>query len=284
MTQGPTPPDDVSEPTPEDTETPPDPAQPRAEPPVTSQPPQPPLTPPNLGQPTSQPPQAAATPPILGQQPPSSGMSGCAKAAIIGGAIILVIGIGLVVLVIFGVMRFAGDVEESFTDQPCEFISSDEASDVIGTAVEATSGDSALGAILGLIRDTRLLGDAPSCFITSEDSTVQIWISVHDGSDAAEVFAAGAAVAEGQVVSEETTDSGSITVETDAFRGEDVVGLGTEAFCVDIGMTVSGGVFARSDDRVVYVTALALSENQGSEVFDNELCERTVPIAEALLG
>jgi hypothetical protein len=43
-------------------------------------------------------------------------------------------------------------------------------------------------------------------------------------------------------------------------------------------------VLARSDDRVVYVTALALEENQGAEVFSGELCQRAVPIAEALLG
>jgi hypothetical protein len=89
-------------------------------------------------------------------------------------------------------------------------------------------------------------------------------------------------VADGQVVSETNTDSGTITVETDPFRGADVPGLGEEAFCVDVGPAASGGVFARSGDRVVYVTALALAENEGAEVFDGTLCERSVPIAEAL--
>jgi hypothetical protein len=223
------------------------------------------------------------TPPILGE-PPKTGMSGCAKAAVIGGAIILVLVIGIVAVVVFGFMRFADDVEGSFGESPCEFIGSDEASDLIGTEVEATSGDSALGAILGLIRDTRLLADSPSCFISDADSTIQIWIAVHDGGDAAAVFAEGAAVADGQVVSEQTTDSGSVTVETEAFRGEDVPGLGEEAFCVELGAVVSGGVFARSDDRVVYVSALAIAENEGAEVFDDSLCQRAIPIAEALLG
>jgi hypothetical protein len=75
-----------------------------------------------------------------------------------------------------------------------------------------------------------------------------------------------------------------LTVETDAFRGEDVPGLGEEAFCVDVGFVASGGVFARSDSRVVYVTVLALEEDQGAEVFDASTCERAVPVAEALLG
>ncbi|MGH8870558.1 MAG: hypothetical protein ACRDWS_01095 [Acidimicrobiia bacterium] len=231
--------------------------------------------------PVGQPP---PTPPILGEPASTAGMSGCAKAAIIGGAIILVVGIALVALVIFGLTRFAGDVEEAFEEEPCQFISSEEASEVIGARVEATSGDSALGAVLGLVRDTRLLGDAPSCFISSEEATIQIWVSVHDGSDAAQVFAAGTEVAEGQVVTEETTDSGSITVESDAFRGEDVPGLGEEAFCTEVGAVVSGGVFARSDDRVVYVSALAMAENGGAEGFDGSFCERAIPIAEALLG
>jgi hypothetical protein len=211
-------------------------------------------------------------------------MSGCAKAAIIGGVIVLVIGVVLVGLLIFGVMRFAGEVEGSFSEEPCQFMSNDEASEVIGTSVEATSGDSAVGAILGLVRDSRLLANAPSCYITSDDSEIQVWISVYDGADAAEVFAAQADIADGEVVTEETTESGTITVETDAFRGEDVPGLGEEAFCTEVGMTASGGVLARSDDRVVYVTALALEENQGAEVFSGELCQRAVPIAEALLG
>jgi len=196
----------------------------------------------------------------------------------------LVVGVAIVGLIIFGVMRFADDVEGAFSEEPCQFISSDEASEVIGTQVEATSGDSAIGAILGLIRDTRLLGDAPSCFITDEDSRIQIWVSVHDGSDAAEVFAAGADVAAGQVVSSTETDSGTITLETDPFRGEDVSDLGEEAFCVDVGATVSGGVFARSGERVVFVTALAMAENEGADVLGGTLCERVVPLARALLG
>lgn len=224
------------------------------------------------------------TPPNLGQQPAQSGMSGCAKAAIIGGAVVLVVIIAIVGLIIFGVMRFAGEVEDSFSEEPCQFISSEQASDVIGTDVEATSGDSALGAILGLIRDTRLLGDAPSCFISDDDSTIQIWVSVYDGSDAVEVFAAGAEVAGGQVVSSTETDSGTITVETDPFRGEDVPDLGEEAFCVDVGATITGGVFARSNDRVVFVSALALAENEGADVLDGSLCERAAPVARALLG
>jgi hypothetical protein len=265
-TEGPTPPDDASEPSPgpDRTEQPATPPDPGRSTPASGEPP--PITPPILGEPSK------------------TGMSGCAKAAIIGGAIILVLGIGIVAVVVFGFMRFADDVEDSFGESPCQFISSEEASDVIGTEVEATSGDSALGAILDLIRDTRLLADSPSCFISDADSTIQIWIAVHDGGDAATVFAEGAAVADGQVVSEQTTDSGSVTVETEAFRGEDVPGLGEEAFCVELGAVVSGGVFARSEDRVVYVSALAMAGNEGAEVFDDSLCQRAIPIAEALIG
>jgi len=210
-------------------------------------------------------------------------MSGCAKAAIIGVVVVIVVIVGLVAAAIFGLGRFFGDVEEALEDSPCEYITSEEASEALGAEVEAVSGESALAAILGLIRDTRLLADAPFCFISDEEAEIQVWVSVHAGSDAADVFAAEADVADGQVVSETSTDSGSVTVETDPFRGEDVPGLGDEAFCVEAGPTVSGGVFARSDDRVVFVSALALAENQGADVLGDALCQRAVPVAEALL-
>jgi hypothetical protein len=211
-------------------------------------------------------------------------MSGCAKAAIIGGVIVVVLGALVAVAVFVFFNRVADNVEGSFEDSPCEYISNQDASDAVGVDVEAISGDSAVAAILGLIRDTRLLEGAPFCFISGDDSEIQVWVSVYDGSDAADVFAAGAEVAGGQVVSETSTDSGSLTVETGAFRGDDVPDLGNEAFCVDIGMTASGGVFARSDDRVVFVSALAFGEDPGSEVFTNASCERAIPIARALLG
>ena len=211
-------------------------------------------------------------------------MSGCAKAAIIGGAIILV---GIVVLVgifIFGLYRFAGEVEGAFEDDPCPYLTNQEASDAVGADVEAVSGDSALGRILGLVRDTRLLADAPACFISDSDSSIQIWVSVYDGSDAVEVFATGVEIAGGQVVSSTSTDSGTITVDSEPFRGADVAGLGDEAFCVDVGPVVSGGVFARSDDRVVFVSTLAVVEDEGADLFDGSLCERAASVARVLLG
>ncbi len=165
----------------------------------------------------------------------------------------------LVAIAIFVfVRRVADNVEEAVGESPCAYISSEEASEILGSQVDAWSGDSVLGQILGVIQDTRLLSDSPSCFLSSEDSSVQMWISVYDGGDAADVFAAWAAVADGQVVSQSSDESGTLTVETDAFRGEDVPGLGEEAFCVDVGFTASGGVFARSDDRIVYVTTLPI--------------------------
>jgi hypothetical protein len=222
-----------------------------------------------------------ATPPIL-DQPAGTGMSGCAKAAIIGVVLIVVIGIGLAVLFLVVLNRVADDVEASFTEEPCQFITSAEASEAIGAEVEATSGDSALGAVLGLVRDTRLLEGAPSCFISEDDGPIQIWLAVYDGGDAAEVFATGAEVAEGQVVTQETTESGTLTVETDAFRGEDVPGLGEEAFCTELGAVVSGGVFARAGERVVYVSALPVIEDEGEGALGDP-CQMVIPVAEALL-
>jgi hypothetical protein len=222
------------------------------------------------------------TPPILGE-PPRTGMSGCAKAAIIGGAVILVAIVALVAVVLLGIGRFVGDVEEALTEEPCEYITDQEASEIIGVPVEAVSGEGGMAAILGVIRDTRVLGWAPSCFIGNDDGTIQLWVSVYDGRDAAAVFASEEDVADGQIVSQTTTETGSIQVETVAFRGEDVPGLGEEAFCTEVGVGGYGGVLARTDDRVVYVSVLALVESQGSEVFDDSLCQRGIPVAMALL-
>ena len=235
-------------------------------------------------EPIQPPPPAAPTPPPVIGEPTKSGMSGCAKAAIYVGVVVVVFGVVAVIAIFFLVRKAFDNVEESFVEAPCEYLSNEQASEALGTDVEAFSNDGMIGEILGVLQDTRLLSDSPSCFISDDHSAIQIWISVYDGSDAADVFASWAGVADGQVVSQSSDESGSLTVETDAFRGDDVPGLGEEAFCVDVGFTASGGVFARSDDRVVYVTVLALEENEGAEVFDGSTCERAEPVAEALLG
>ncbi len=226
---------------------------------------------------------AGPTPATPGE-PPRQGMSGCAKAAIIGALVIFLIGGVIMAILFFGLVRFVNDASEAFEEAPCPFLTDAAASQALGVEVTAISGTSGLATMLGILRDGRLIGDAPYCFVSDEGSEVQVWVSAYEGADAAEVFAAGADVADGQVVSQETSDDGTLTVGTDAFRGEDVPGLGDEAFCVEVGPTVSGGVFARSGNRVVFVTALTLAENEGVDVFDGSLCARATPLAEALLA
>lgn len=211
-------------------------------------------------------------------------MSGCAKAAIIGGIVVVLGVLALLAFLFFGVRRFVENVDaELSTSDSCEFITDEEASDALGVDVSVESGDSALGSILGIIRDTRLLPDEPSCFISSDDSATQAWVSVYEGGAAAEVFANAEDIADGQVVSSSSDASGSISVESDPFRGDDVDGLGDEAFCTDAGFSIFGGVLARSGNRVVYVSVLPLADNQGSDVLDGSLCERAIPLARAVL-
>jgi len=188
-TEGPIPPADGPESEP--------PADTTAAPPPPSEPTPPPVVPAAHVEPPP------ATPPVLGE-PINTGMSGCAKAAVIGGVIIVVLGLGLVAIVTIGVMRFGDNIEESFSEEPCQFLTNAEASAALGSDVEATSGESGFAEILGFIQDTRLLSDAPSCFISGEDSAVQVWISVYDGGDAADVFDSWAAVADGEVVPQAT--------------------------------------------------------------------------------
>ena len=211
-------------------------------------------------------------------------MSGCAKAAIIGGIVVALVVIILLAVVFFGISRFVDNIDDDLSaPDSCGFITDAAASDALGVSVTVESGDSALGSILGIIRDTRLLADEPFCFISSDDSSTQSWVSLYEGGDAVGVFANAEDVADGQVVSSSSDGSGSITVESDPFRGEDVAGLGDEAFCTDAGFGIFGGVLARSDNRVVYVSVLPLEENQGSDVLDGSLCERAVPLARAVL-
>jgi hypothetical protein len=211
-------------------------------------------------------------------------MSGCAKAAIIGGIVVALVVIVLLAVVFFGLSRFVDNIDDDLSaPDSCSFVTDAAASDALGVSVTVESGDSALGSILGIIRDTRLLADEPFCFISSDDSSTQAWVSLYQGGDAVGVFADAEDVADGQVVSSSSDGSGSITVESDPFRGEDVAGLGDEAFCTDAGFTIFGGVLARSDNRVVYVSVLPLEENQGSDVLDGSLCERAVPLARAVL-
>ena len=211
-------------------------------------------------------------------------MSGCAKAAIIGGIVVVLVVIAALAFVFFGIRGFVNDIDsELTTSDSCEFITDEEASEALGEQVSVETGDSALGAILGIIRDTRLMEDEPFCFISSEDSSTQAWVSLYEGGDAEAVFANAEDIADGQVVSSSSDTTGSISVESDAFRGDDVAGLGDEAFCTDAGFTIFGGVLARSGNRVVYVSVLPLADNQGSDVLDGSLCERAIPLARVVL-
>jgi hypothetical protein len=229
-------------------------------------------------------------PPASPTQPlnaPKQGMSGCLKAGLIIGGILVVLGIVVVALVFNRVRTFVEDVGGTDgvigAEEECSFVSDRDASQVLGTSVTGQSGDSLVGAILGLIRDTRLLPDAPSCFISNEESDIQVWISIHDGSDAAEVFAQSREIASGQVVSQTSTEDGSLVVETSPFIGSNVGDLGDEAFCVQAAAIPFGGVLARRGDRVVFVSMLAGTGGDGSDVLGDTMCERAQPLARRLL-
>ena len=70
---------------------------------------------------------------------PTSGMSGCAKAALIGGVILVVLILAGAAFFFWGVRRFIGQVEEVAAPDSCEFISDEEAGDVMGVTVTVES-------------------------------------------------------------------------------------------------------------------------------------------------
>lgn len=267
MTSG-EPPDQPPEPPPPD------------QPPASS--PSPPEPPPAEQAPPPPPPSPPTDPNALPPMAPKSGMSGCAKAAIIGGVILLVLVVAAGAFFFWGVSRFVDSVEDVASPDSCELISDEDASHAVEAEVTVESGRSIFGSVLGIIRDTRLLASAPNCFVSSEDGSYAAWISVYDGSDAAEVFAGAADIADGEVVSSTSIAGGSIQVETSPFRGPDVPGLGDEAFCTELGVVISGGVLAREGNRVVYVSMMPSGDSQ--DPFGGDTCARAVPLARALLA
>ena len=90
-------------------------------------------------------------------------MSGCAKAAIIGGIVVVLVVIAALAFVFFGIRGFVNDIERIDHFGLMRVHHDDEAYDALGEQVSVETGDSALGAIWGSSEDTRLLEGEPFC-------------------------------------------------------------------------------------------------------------------------
>ena len=132
----------------------------------------------------------------------------------------------------------------------CSFLGDDEAREVLGGNADATPLEGLFETTLGLVLDTRVLADAPDCFVQDGERATLARVALYQGGDAEAVFDAERTKAEPSSVDQ----GGGVTLEDPGYFGGDVGGLGDEAFCTGVDTAIMAGVLVRQGDRVVYAT------------------------------
>jgi hypothetical protein len=190
----------------------------------------------------------AATP--GGSPPRSSTNRGCLYALIAVAALVVIGGVALVALIAFVGDKAVDTLEEAADDDPCPFLSNDEAVDIFGSGTRAVAL-TGFNAFYELATDTRVLENASDCVVVSNDSDVVLArVARQQGSDATAVFAAERDKADGS--SEDR--GGGISVETDAYLNEDqTVSVGDEGFCTTASLLGASGVLVRRGDTLLFV-------------------------------
>jgi len=291
------------------------------QPPYGQQSPQPPY---GQQQPYGQQPYGQGAPPYgtpqqpYGQQPPQYGQpaqpyagGGYAPRPLApppsggGGAKVLVIVLLVVVLVVavpaVGLWWFFHRVGDKVTELAgagnCTLIDNRVAGDALGEPIELLKG-SGLGGLVSGIIDSRVLPKAPDCWGTTTatgktSGGVLVRIAVQEGNAAA-TFTEEVRKAKGVVVSQQTSDGTSTTVESNAYYGKAISGFGDEAFCTELGLTGTTGVLVRSGDKLVYASvgidtskfeSPSPTADPGSLLNDGGAgCERAQKLARAALG
>jgi hypothetical protein len=190
-----------------------------------------------------------------GAPPPAatkSGMSGCVKALIIVGVLLIV----LIIAVVFAFealfRNFVGsDLEGDGSLAECQLLPDDEARAVLGGSADAIELSGFFDASIGFIIDKRVLADAPDCWVTEGSAAYIARVARYDGTDAATVFAAEREAA--QAVTDD--QGGGINVIQSGYDAGDAPGIGDEAFCTGIsGGAIMAGVVVRQGGTVVYVS------------------------------
>lgn len=188
-----------------------------------------------------------------GPPPPvQPGSSGCLKGCLVILAL-LVVGGTLAFLVLGSLItgwldRLGGNLDEP--DAPCAFVTADDVRAVLGPEGRAYAMNALTKATLGLVLDTRVLPDAPECWLAGDETTPVGRAALHRGGDAAAVFAA-----EVERAKEVRQDQGGgVTLVQEGYNAGPVPGLFDEAFCTGISPAIQAGVVARRGDRVAYVT------------------------------
>lgn len=192
-------------------------------------------------------------------------MSGCVKALIIVGVLlvvlVLVVGIALQA---FLSSFFGADLGRSLIDGSdgvgdCRFLPDEEARAVLGGSADAIELTGFFDASIGLIIDKRVLADAEDCWVTEGARTYIARVARHDGPDAASRFAAERAAA--QPTSDD--QGGGVSVTTEGYDAGDAPGIGDEAFCTGLSNAIMAGVLVRQGNSLVYVSVGP--EGEGSQ-------------------
>ncbi len=182
---------------------------------------------------------------------------GCMKVGLgllIGLFVLFVVFVAVVIIVASSIIGHfggnAGTTGGGGLDAPCPYLSNADAQQVLGGDASANQLNGLTQATIGLVLDTRVLPSDPSCWVSGGQKAFVARIAVHQGSDAATVFAT-----ERQKAAPTSQDQGGgLSLENAGYFAGDVGGLGDQAFCTGISPAIMAGVLVRKGDEDVYVS------------------------------
>jgi hypothetical protein len=217
--------------------------------------------------------------------PTKQGMGGCAKALIVAAILFVVLGLTVVVLGVLAVNWLGNKAEEVLSSKPCPFLSDGAAQDVLGNDAKAEQLGLLTQGALAIVTDTRVLAEAPSCYVTAKTIGSARVARTDGGHDR---FAA-----ERQNAEPQTEDrGGGLSVTREGWFGSTVENVGDEGFCTTMDPTGAVGALIRKGDTLVYASISPTEFDQSQVVIDPQTgaitnpteCQLAQQLAERTLG
>jgi hypothetical protein len=217
---------------------------------------------------------------------PRSG--GCAKAIVVVAIILFVMFVGIGLLIAVAAHRVTNKASEAFGMKPCPFLSDSAAREVFGGDVKAQQFGRFFNAMTGVVQDTRAIANAPSCIITGDNSNGFARVAKLTTSDAQARFQS-----ERKAANPVTVNKGNgLSVTSEGWFGNDVHGLGDEAFCTSMALYGAVGVLARQGDTLVYASVLDSNfdpshisvDTSNGAITDDATCAKAQQLARLVLG
>jgi hypothetical protein len=218
------------------------------------------------------------------------GIPGCVKIGIILVVLLTVLAIVFVIVAgtfVNGLLGGPAGDSAGGTGDTCAFLSDADARTLFGGEADALPLTGIYQASIGLVIDTRVLPDAPDCWVTEGTKAYIARLVRYEGGDAAAVFAK-----ERQDAAPTSEPQGSgVTLENEGYFAGEVSGLGDEAFCTGISPAGMAGVLVRQGNRVVYVSVGAATAStipdyvptEGGVISSPSLCTFAQEVAAVLL-